>query len=90
MESYTFRCANDECPEYGQHIGGVTMGHVVDAGTPICQNCSDDLELIGPDHGSQVWLARAHAKRASRKLNQPTAYSPVPGPPVNPRDVGTG
>lgn len=88
MESYTFRCSRSNCPDKGKIINGVTMGHVVDAGTPICQQCGDDLELVGPDDGADAQKPIVRSKVWRYGRNQPTAYSAVPGPPVNPEIGG--
>lgn len=74
MESYTFRCVNDDCGHYDQSITGITMQRVIDDGGPVCGFCGADLELVGPDDGADAHDARRNA---------PTAYRPVPGPPVN-------
>ena len=92
MESYTFRCENDDCGRYDSPITGITMAHVIDDGGPICGLCGDDLELVGPDDIARV-LPNPHvtatesriiAEEAAARIGQPTAYNPVPGPPVNP------
>lgn len=88
MESYTFRCENEYCDEYRKTIDGITMGHVMDAGMPICQDCGDELELVGPDDGADARDAREQGGKVTTiPVTRPTAYGPVPGPPVNPSDA---
>ena len=36
MESYTFRCDNDDCGDYKKPISGITMVQVIDDGGPVC------------------------------------------------------
>lgn len=80
MQGYTFRCVNDDCAKHSKPISGVTMVDVIDGGTPICENCGDDLALDAPD--DEITTRDHHIRH-----NEPTAYSPIPGPPVNPRDA---
>jgi hypothetical protein len=87
MESYTFRCVNDDCEYHDMPISGITMQKVIDDGGPICGLCGDDLELVGPDHGFEADQVGLRAAERDERRNRPTAYGPVPGPPVNPRDA---
>lgn len=69
MESYTFRCLNDDCGHYDQPITGITMQRVIDDGGPVCGSCDNDLELLGPD-GTGV----ADAVRILKELTSDAFY----------------
>ncbi len=88
MESYTFRCKNEDCEYIGQPLEGWTMSMVIDRGAPICQRCGDDLELVGPDKGNpgvSATESRMIAEEAEARLGcKPGAYYEIPRGPVNP------
>ncbi len=84
MESYTFRCGNEECENVGKLEHGWTMSKAVAVGLPICDRCGNFLTLVGSDESLATDLAKVSAAVRQHRCNQPGAYYEVPRGPVNP------